>query len=379
MDRFLRGLLLDLDKRCQVLQGILRDGNFHQDLQSYSLFCYRQLEILHREVISLLGDPALGASALLQNQFQQYKRLAERLHLIESYPIPFIMRYQSYDHNLFLLSAALARQIHYPLTVPLVAALSHEYYWTIAGFNLIYIPAGEGEFLLGLSDLCHELGHILLLHSEAKFTFAFNLELLSYIRSEQQRVRNEQRPPDYHPFYERLFVAWKDRWTKEFVADIVATYIAGPAFGWQHLRLCAQMSQNIFEKGLESWILHPSDESRMRTILTVLRLLEHKKEADEIAEKWNQYVTLTGDVPPTDYRLCYPENLIHSLVNHVLNACRDIGLRPFTDTASDEIKPNLIAIMNRTWDEFFSNPESYSEWESKQVLKLFRLLVSEHP
>ena len=361
MDRFLRGLLLDLDKRCQVLQGMLREGNFHQDLQSYSLEVYRQLEILHREILSFLGDPALGASALLQNQFQQYKRLAERLHLIESYPIPFIMRYQSYDHNLFLLCTALTRQIHYPLTVPLVAALSHEYYWTIAGFNLIYIPTGEGEFLLGLSDLCHELGHILLLHSEAKFTGAFNSELLSYIRSEQQRVRNEQRPPEYHQFYERLFVAWKDRWTKEFVADIVATYIAGPAFGWQHLRLCAQMSEYIFEKRLEPGMLHPSDDSRMRAILTVLRQIEHKKEADGIAAKWNEYVTLIGDVEPTDYRLCYPDNLIHSLVNHVLNACRDIGLRPFTDTVSDETKPNLIALMNRAWDQFFSNPESYFE------------------
>jgi len=374
MNQFLQGLLLDLDKRCQILQEMLRNGDFHQDLGSATIGVYHQLEMLHRELRSLLDDPALGNPILLRNQFQDYKRLAEQLSLIESYPVPFIMRYHAADHELSLLCAALTRQINYPLDAPLVAAFSNQYYWTVPGFNLVCIPATEGRFLLGLGDLCHELGHILLLRYETVFTSTFLTEVSSHISSEQERVRTEQRPPNYHQFYDRLLAAWRDRWTREFAADIIAVYTAGPAFGWQNLRLCAQMTRDIFDNDLES--LHPSDESRMRAIFAVLHQMGRENEADKITGKWTQYVELTDDEETTDYHLCYPENLISSLVNHVLNTCASIKLRPFTETTSDETRPNLIALMNGAWEGFLSNPASYSEWESEQIEVLSRLLLS---
>lgn len=374
MNQFLQGLLLDLDKRCQILQDMLRNGDFHQDLHSATAGVYRQLEMLHRELRSLLDDPALGNPVLLRNQLQNYKRLAEHLSLVESYPIPFIMRYHPADHELSLLCAALTRQIDYPLDAPLVAAFSNQYYWTVPGFNLVCIPATEGRFLLGLGDLCHELGHILLVRYEAEFTSTFLSEVSSHIRSERERVRTDQRPPNYHQFYDRLLAAWRDRWTREFVADIIAVYAAGPAFGWQNLRLCARMTRDIFDNDLES--LHPSDESRMRAILAVLHQMGRENEADEIAGKWTQYVELTGDAETTDYYLCYPENLINSLVDHVLSTCASIKLRPFTETASDKTRLNLIALMNRAWEEFLSTPVSYPEWENEQTEELSRLLLS---
>lgn len=372
MNRFLKGLLLDADKRCQVLQELLRSGDFHQDLRSSTLGVYHQLERLHRAFRSILDDPAFGDPLLLRNQLQEYKRLAEQLSLIESYPIPFITRYDATDHELSQLCAALIRQINHPLAPPLVAAFSNQYYWTVSGFNFICIPAAEGQFLLGMGDLCHELGHILLGHREREFTFNFLRELLSHIRSEQDRVRTEQRPPSYYQFYDQLFAAWKDRWTREFIADIVAAYMAGPAYAWQHLRLCAQMTRGVYDNRLDS--LHPSDESRMRAILAVLRQMGHEDLAGRIAGKWNEYVALTGDTETTDYRLCYPEMLINSLVNHTLDVCHDLGVRPFINTISDEAKPSIIALLDNAWDVFLSSPESYPDWESQQIEELFQLL-----
>jgi len=372
MNQFLKGLLLDACKRCQVLQEILRNRDFHQDLAASILGVYRELEVLRRAFCSILDDPAFGDPILLRNQLQEYKRLAEQLYLAESYPIPFITRYDDTDHELSQLCAALIRQINHPLDPPLVAAFSNQYYWTVWGFNLICIPAAEGQFLLGIGDLCHELGHILLAHRESEFTLTFLGELLSYIRSEQARVRTEQRSPDYYQFYDYLFAAWKDRWTREFIADIIAVYISGPAYGWQNLRLCTQMTRGVYDNRLDS--LHPSDESRMRAILAVLRQMEHEDPAFRIARKWDEYIALTGDTETTDYRLCYPETLISSLVNYTLDICRDLGVRPFTDSISDKAKPNIIALLDNAWEIFLSSPESYPGWESQQIAELFRLI-----
>jgi hypothetical protein len=45
-----------------------------------------------------------------------------------------------------------------------------------------------------------------------------------------------QRPPGYIALYDRVLAQWIDSWLPEFVGDMVATYLVGPAFGWQHIR-----------------------------------------------------------------------------------------------------------------------------------------------
>ena len=40
---------------------------------------------------------------------------------------------------------------------------------------------------------------------------------------------------------EALQAIWKE-WSIELIADVVATYLTGPAYGWANVRLCMNIS-----------------------------------------------------------------------------------------------------------------------------------------
>jgi hypothetical protein len=200
----------------------------------------------------------------------------------------------------------------------LVAAFSSQYYWAMPNFNLICAPATEGRTLLGLPDLCHELGHLLLWHYESTLTGNFLQELAGYLASERRRVAAQQRPPEYRRLYDLLFTQWYDAWLREFVADMVAAYLVGPAFGWQHVRLCAGRSHNTYHPALGEAAEHPADEARLRGVLAVLELMGMPEVAARIGGLWHEYMAASGETRPADYDVCYPQPLMKSLARHTV-------------------------------------------------------------
>lgn len=65
MDQFLRGLLHDLERRCELLRDRLANSQVHPDAQNHAVSTYGALEQLRREAAQLLVDPDLGTPALL--------------------------------------------------------------------------------------------------------------------------------------------------------------------------------------------------------------------------------------------------------------------------------------------------------------------------
>jgi hypothetical protein len=342
------------------------------DVRDHALLAYKLLEGNRREVVRLVADPSLGAPALLSNHLQLYKRWNETALLVEWYLLPFIERYGEADRRLTRFCRRIVEQAGWPLPPPLVAALSSQYYSTVVEFNLISAPAAAGTTLLDLPDLCHELGHILLLHHEAMLVGEFVQELADYIDREQRRVDDQQRPPEYRQLYDLLFAQWRDKWLREFVADMVATYLAGPAFGWQHVRLCAGTSRTAYHPALGETAEHPADEARLRGILAVSDQMGMAEACARIRVLWEQYLAVSGDAEPPEYAACYPQALVDSLASRTIEACRQIGLHGFDQLGDPPESGAIASILREAWERFVSDPEAYARWERERLKALWQ-------
>ena len=347
MQEFLRALLYDWERRCATLRDRLSGIPADPDVRDHALGGYQVVERARRDTVRLLEDPSLGASALLANHLQTYRRGDELATLVESDLLPFVERYSESDRRLTRLCRCLLEQVHGSLPAPLVVALSSQYYWTQPVFNLICVPAAEETSFLGLPDLCHELGHILFLHHEPTLVGNFVEQLAEYILQEQRWVDTDQRPPQYRSLYDVLFSQWRDAWIQEFVSDMIATYLVGPAFRWQHVRLCAGRSQGAFYPSLGETAQHPADEARLCGIEAVLGQIGMADVSSRIRALWNRYVDVSRESMPADYPLCYSQSLIESLAQNMVEGCRSLGLRSYSDrpspTQTKDI-PSLIGV-----------------------------------
>lgn len=370
METLLKGLGLDLQARCLAIQRILESTKAGSEIQDYVNEIYDKTDQIRQEIDTLLSDPDLGNARLLSNQFFAFSRLTERLSQIEWVPLPAITRYNDADRYLCSLCALLVRQVRYPLQIPLVSGFSSNYYGAIPRYRLIKVPVAEHLFLLGLPDLCHELGHVLFSHYTGTFLGDFLSDLSSYIRSEKQRKMSEEAPPRYQVLYDKLEIQWKDRWTTEFACDMIATFVAGPAFGRTHLRLCCGLDSDIFQPGFGEPSTHPSGESRMRAILTMLKSLGLDEESKVIQDQWLRYLLAIGSQKPMEYDHCYPDALIDSLTRKVYNGCVKIGLVSYKDQHASGSDVNLLALLNEAWTMLSADPQGYAEWESVQVKRL---------
>ena len=370
MEILLKGLGFDLKERCIAIQKILESKEVDSEIQDYVNEIYDKTCQILQEIDTLLSDPDLGNARLLSNQFFAFSRLTERLSQIEWVPLPAITRYNDTDRYLSSLCALLARQVKYPLKVPLVSGFSNNYYGVCPLYRLINVPITEQFFLLGLPDLCHELGHILFFHYSGSILADFFAELSSHIQREKQRRISEGAPPHYQILYDRLETEWKDHWTTEFACDMIATFITGPAFGRTHLRVCCGLDPNVFRPSFGESSTHPSGESRTRAIIAMLKRIGLDEDCGIIQDQWLKYLSVIGGQKPMEYDHCYPDALIDSLASEVRDGCLNIGLVSYKDQQVSNDCINLPALLNEAWRILFTNTAYYGNWESAQIRSL---------
>ncbi|SRR6266498_146531 len=373
MDDLLHGLVCDLHRRCENIKETLSQGQFKSPVDSYALKLYMRVEERRREVERLLMDPALGSPPLIKNHFQEHKRLAEDVWTIEAGPLPVVLRFTDDDFYLTSLCGRVIEQAAIPVDKPLVVTFSNDYYWTQADYNLIFAPTLEAHSLLGLPDLYHEIAHLIIARYSTEFIDPFLSELRSYIAQEKRRILLGQRPKDPAD-YDLLLFQWEDRWVIEFVADMIATYLVGEAYGWQHLRLCSRMSEALFVPSFGEFASHPADDARIKGIVTLLKGLSSHAMAQSVADRWRDYITNAGEAPvsPGDYSLCYPDHLISFLEANTRLTCQRLGIRSIAECSDPKKEDvNVGGVIKEAWERFFGDALTYPIWEQQQV-KLLR-------
>lgn len=374
MNELLPALIIELRNRCCVL-GNLLDETKHRDEILHDVKITRKYINRIKEKSDLpFYDHDFGAKQLLQNQIQSYKRLAEALKLVEGFQVTFLLRYTDKDYYFSKLLRSITQQINYSDTIPLITASSMEYYKVCLTRgdmpHILLVPADEDIFLLSLPDLFHELGHIIFLNNEDKLSGNFVRDLNSYIKNEKKRVDVETRPIQKE-LYDDLEGQWKENWVKEHVANMIATYLVGPSFGWSHLRLCANSSNNIYFPGmLDDKYPHPSFESQMIGILKILKFQGLNSEVRILENKWSSYTKILRDLPPPEYEFCYPDTLLQSLATNVVTGCSHLGLVSYIEQSKSKNHINFPLLLNNAWKLFLGNPHEYIKWEVEQVKRV---------
>jgi hypothetical protein len=380
MTRFLYGLVRDLHNKAQILANLLNRGKIHQALASdYALHVLGQLERIQSSLTDMAADADLLNSQLLRYNFKKYLKLSREVQLLEAYPLPVILRYTESDYHFFKLGRWMCKQIAYPLPPPIISANSSDYYWAYPKYRLIAVPIGEEFSLLSLGDFYHELAHFLYAQYGPYLTGGFMNDLDSYGARETQRVRDEHRETPDVELFEKVEFEWKEKWIIEFVCDMIATYLVGPAYGWANLKLSAGSLTRfeVFGPAIEEFPLveHPSDEARMRGIYATLRQLKLEQEIDNLDKKWQHYALLSGSARPADYIFFYPDELLARLAQYVCEGCKNIGLISCTEQLLST-DMNLAVILNTAWNKFLNEPDQYPDWERTQLSEIHVKLES---
>jgi hypothetical protein len=350
MNRFLRGLLIDLESQSAALANHPKLINAAGVTRDHALDAYRRLEVVRRAVGKLLKDPALESPELLKNHLQQYNRWFEKISSVEWYLVPFIERFNEDDNVLTNLTKKLVDQVNWPLPGPLVSSFSNTYFWTKPEFNIICTPSQQGHSLLSFPDICHELGHILLVNHAKLLLGEINRQFQGYIEKEKRLVIQEQRPPHYAALYDDLYAVWIDLWVWEFCADIIATYLIGAPFGLQNIRLSAGMGSEVYLPVLGDLGTHPADDARMIVIIRTLERMGENKIAEDLESLWAIYLSVRTENQPADYKKSYPVEILNCLISTVINGCQELGIRPFKKTMED--KKGIISQVTDAWAQF---------------------------
>jgi hypothetical protein len=362
-------LLVDLRRHARGLADRLSALPTDDERAAHVRDAAERVRTIQGYINELVQDPAIDDERLATNYWATYRRLREGLNQLEWFVVTLLERFGEPDRTISRVLRRLCAQIGWSQRVPLVGAYASDYYSTALG--MIYVPASETSSLLGLPDFGHELAHVLLLRvaDRAAWRAPFEQALADYIERLRGRLRRDNQDA-YLALLPELIRQWRDHWWSEFSADMIATYLMGPAYGWQHVRLCAGRVE-AFAPGLDEDEAsdHPSDEARFRGICTLLRTLAPSEDRDALEDFWSSYLRASGQMAPPDYDLVYPPELLEPIAANVISRCRALGLRSFDQAASSP--DDVVALLNEAWRRFEADPVAYEAWEREALLGLF--------
>jgi hypothetical protein len=305
---------------------------------------------------------------MVRNYYHDYKRLSELLFNIEAGPVVALKHFEDDDRDITRIVARMCQEIGFPYTPPLCVALSSQYFWAFPDMDLVFVPCSEPFHLLALADLYHELAHFLLDRDATLVEVLLKL-IDQYFDKQVREAKQRGWPSDSIQRFQERRRQWK-RWYEEFAADMLATYWVGAAFAWCNLRLCTNQSVELYQ-GADS---HPADDARHLGVRTMLALIGHSAGLSEIDARWAELISLSGQKPPAEYHLTYPPDLIETLASSVLQKAKDLGLKacPGDKPVAGEL--HVACSLNDAWEEFFARPDTFSEYESRQIGALRTLL-----
>lgn len=358
----LRSLVVDLEIRAHNALKALESA---PALDGRSADAAANIAHTAGEAKLLLGEDLDGDS---ETFYPTYRRLTQALFERETFELPFLIYHDQAAGRATRLCSELLANINWPYDPLLVSTFSTQYYSTLPHWSVVALPCGEQNRLLGIPDLCHELGHTVYAREDERLAGNFLNELKGHLR---EAVRTTAPPEGFEPddYFTDVIFAWQEGWLQEFVCDLIATYLVGPAFPRQHARLRAmtQPPSPMFELKLLAW--HPADDARMQACLLLLDAAGFAEQAKALRALWGEMATASGDGKPELYEVVYPEELLQHLVQTVVVACRDLGLRaydPGLDPQSD-----IPRLANDAWDRLQASPEEYESWEQQTLKSLW--------
>ena len=371
MHQYFEGATRQLEGRVRHLIGTI-PRNLGRDLDALIDRCRERLG----QVAQGFADIRENSDFKLpQNQgvrLRIFRRLVTELDQLESIPVAALRRWSDADGRLNRLIEKISREISYPLTTPVVSAMSQSYYHIYPRFNLVLVPPAEGLFLLHLPDLYHELAHPLLeslkdpkIEPLQKAQFEALTKALEYVDGEERKQHGRVVPNGLILQLRSWSNCW-DSWITELFCDLYAVYTLGPAYAWAHYHLCATRGGDPFQVPALGTMTHPADAARMQVQLAGLVLLGFTTESVKIEASWRKLLATNGDVQTSDFNRCFPDALLSEITSIGFRGMEAISCRRAISSTNDEVHVTL----NEAWRQFWGKPVEYPDWETTAASKL---------
>jgi hypothetical protein len=360
MKQFIQGLFTDLhikiDKMTAVLNGITMPRRIASNFKKETLDL---LNTLRGDIISIYNRGYLNSPSHMHNMIIYYRSLANKVMDIELYRYLAIVNYRDKVDGPFEdLLARIYKEIGSLQTCPFVSTFSNSdtYYWAEIGSGMIALPYGEEKNILNLSDLYHEIGHFLYEQHRPDFIGDLPARIEAFYKQKHGTF----------PLATDALTRWETTWMEELACDLIATFLTGPAYAWTNLKITtASTVLNVFGKpNLQSD--HPGNEARMRAVFTMLRLTGHNTELAEIEKSWADFLNNISKKPLANYQDIYPQEFIDRLAQSVVEGCRNIALRSYSEQLSLPNPPVSLSL-NEAWNILHTSPDEFKSWEENKV------------
>jgi len=360
----------------RLLERIPKPHKLPQEFHPLVLTSKREISSVLDRLEMLVNNPTMLQAKNQPERLRRFRRTVKDLSLLETTCVAALERYAQDDEFLSQLITHVIREIAYPLLPPMVTSLSQDYFHIYPSFNLLFVPLTEGDFLLHLPDLYHELGHPLITERHDPSVRPFQKQLLDmldivsdYLKEERLKEgRGRGGPRQFTSYFQIWEKSWLD-WAVEFFCDLFAVYTVGPAFGWSHLHLYMKRGDKPYDVPLFGTSSHPADHARMQTILYGLRLADFTDHADKIEQKWIALLNMSGAAPEPEFQRCFPESILELFAQKAYEATLELKC----DIVTPQTDYPIYSLLNEAWDVFWTQPNCYIDWERSARLQLRKI------
>lgn len=367
MNSYLTGALGILMEKGRMLNAFI-PRQLPRDVDLLVDTCKRLSSDRIEQIRLLTSDPQMLLSKNEPERLREYKRISKELEIIEKVGITTLNRWQDEDTFLNRITHQLSVEIRYPLTTPIVASLSKDFYCTYPGLNLLLVPLCESKSLLYLPLLGHELAHHLLACRNDPLVEPFVLffcdiveEAMDYVLGELKKNEQRHEPELLRIYLESWHRSWF-KWSSEIICDLFAVFSIGIAFVWSSLHYCLQYGDNPYALSTAP-SSHPPFGIRINTMIKALRLIGFSQDADEIENFWEKYVAVSSYTIPAEYYRCFPEFLVNNIVEKSKNAIDAIDCSLIMNCEEG----NIRTVLNKAWEVFWDKSDQYLVWERSQI------------
>ncbi len=374
VNAFVLGLANDLEQRCQRLLGLLTEHQPHPDVAEFNQSMISRLRQTRQSIRALCNSDLIRHRPLWPYALSDYQDRFQEVALVEQMAVPILLRYDVHDHQCYQLVTVLIYETGYPIElIPVVTATSDQYYWTQPELRVVGMPVGDLEGILGWPDLFHELAH-LLLATWPRFLAGFTASVNQYFQNERHLLADIGGSEHDNQWLAIAQIKWGEKqegtWRVELAADLLASYLVGPSYGWQHVRLAVNHGNDPYDPSPGHIADHPADQARLDAVLAMLGLLGLNDDAVDINKGWSEMLGIgLHEKPPQGYDLYYPSKLLQELAQTVFAGCQEKGLVSFP-AHQDHASTSVVGLIDQAWRVFNRDPAEYPIWERQAISRL---------
>ncbi|MBN1618758.1 hypothetical protein JW887_05470 [Candidatus Dojkabacteria bacterium] len=370
MNLYLTGALEILTEKARMLNAFI-PRQLPRDVDLLVDTCKRLSSERIGQIRLLTNNPQMLLPENEPERLREYKRISKEIEVIEKVGITTLNRWQDEDTLLNRIAHQLSIEIKYPLTTPIVASLSKDFYCTYPGLNLLLVPLYESKSLLYLPLLGHEFAHHLLACRNDPLVEPFLIHFcdivenaMDYVSDGLAKSKQRHEPLLLQLYFESWHRSWF-KWASEIICDLFAVFTLGVSFVWSSLHYCLQYGEDPYIL-ISTPTSHPPFGIRIEIMIRGLRLIGLNQDADQIESFWNKYIGVSNYSPSAEYYRCFPGKLIDDIVNKSRDAVDSINCDLIVNCSEDDIR----ATFNESWKIFWGNSNTYLSWENKQMESL---------